>query len=1535
MSLQHTHCGFYSSLFVYKHKHIMLGRSNINDSLISSVRDGDLKRVCELINVYGLSYSQAWSEGYVLLRDAIANEHTEIARLLLINGSKVNSKNENPSDSPLHLAVRKCNREIVELLLDRGADVNFRNERGYTALHDAVKTGNMEITQLLLNQGAYADAIDNYGIIPLNIAAVKGYVQIAKDLLNHGAYIYSVCTSKGWEGYMSLHFASIAGSEEAVRLFLDKGVDVNTNAKDNLTPLHMATKAGHETVVNLLLKHGAKVDAQDKNGKTALYLAVGQKYSNIVKVILKYCPDINNESNRSSFEAAVYGYRKEIVETFLQHGFTVNPKDIKNPKLLYTAVEKGYLKIVEDLLKYGANVNTLHSSMYKKGFTPLHNAANNEQKEMAKLLINYGANVNAKDASEKTPIFYAIENVDAKVTKLLLTNGAGIKDSPELLSIAVKKKCKEIVEILLQHDADINATDECGRTALYFTALDKEREIAALLLSKGANVNAKTKDGETTLHAAIENGCTKVFEALLEYNADVNYIVEGDMTLLHLSAQKGNEVISKMLLKKGVDVNATRKDRMTALHIAAKNGHSQIVEILLEFGAEVDFRDEYGRTALHIASEEGYTQTINALLEYGSDINIISKGGYTPLKYAMIRYGEYLQDRRDLEFNNYDPDRDYYEPDRDYYHPYGRYYEPDRDYYHPYRDYYKPDRDYYDPFPDYDEGYVEILKQYIVKVKTAGLYVNAINLSWINFGGTRLMEISDNEISDNEFSNFQRECKAEIEIMTGEKIDSSNTSFHDILTKSISQLAIYARNKNIVQALKSDDYKTKFPIYASVINGRFRRGIEKKKLLEQCNMFFHSLCKSLLELPTYCTEKVLSYLNDEDLRILIDACKPLNSPNTYISDVEHALVVKGRQIEFLDTDMAKNTTISIRYQIAKNIRSWILRRKYTVKDLANKTGIGYYTLLRYAKGKCGILTKNLKRIANELSVSVDNLLSHMHCSTWFLSVFLGLRVMKLNLQCVVCNHRAMITHCYVGHLGSVHDQRVFIQSEVAEYLNDDSKFPFDNHLVGDSGYELHQHLLVPFKDNGHLTAAQKNVKYFANPKRNIKNDKDRENAALLLSKGANVNAKTKDGVTTLHAAIKNGCTKVVEALLEYNADVNYIVEGDMTLLHLSAQKGNELISKMLLNKGADVNATRKGRITALHIAAKNGHSQIVEILLEFGAEVDFRDEYGKTALHIASEEGYAQIINALLEYGSDINIISKGGHTPLEYAMIRYDQYLQDRYDLQFNNYDPDRDYYEPDRDYYHPYRDYYDPDRDYYEPDRDYYEPDRDYYDPYRDYYDPDRDYDEGYAEILKQYIVKVKTAGLYVNARNLSLINFDETRLMEISDNEISDNEISDNEIIGIKFSNFQRECKAEIEIMTGEKIDSSNTSFYDILTKSISQLAIYARNKNIVQALKSDDYKTKFPIYASVINGRFRRGIEKKKLLEQCNMFFHSLCESLLELPTYCTEKILSYLNGEDLRILIDACKPLNSPNTYISDVEHALVVKGRQIEFLDTN
>lgn len=77
----------------------------------------------------------------------------------------------------------------------------------------------------------------------------------------------------------------------------------------------------------------------------------------------------------------------------------------------------------------------------------------------------------------------------------------------------------------------------------------------------------------------------------------------------------------------------------------------------------------------------------------------------------------------------------------------------------------------------------------------------------------------------------------------------------------------------------------------------------------------------------------------------------------------------------------------------------------------------------------------------------------------------------------ICDHKCRFIHCYVGHIGSVHDQRVFRQSEVQTYLGDVTKFPEDSHLIGDLAYKLHENLLVPYRDDGHLTRRQRNYNF--------------------------------------------------------------------------------------------------------------------------------------------------------------------------------------------------------------------------------------------------------------------------------------------------------------------------------------------------------------------------------------------------------------------------------------------------------------------------
>ena len=65
-------------------------------------------------------------------------------------------------------------------------------------------------------------------------------------------------------------------------------------------------------------------------------------------------------------------------------------------------------------------------------------------------MISYGIDVNAPDETGRTPIFYATDNADLKITKLLLTHKANVKNNLNLLNIAGKKYCREIVQVFLQ-----------------------------------------------------------------------------------------------------------------------------------------------------------------------------------------------------------------------------------------------------------------------------------------------------------------------------------------------------------------------------------------------------------------------------------------------------------------------------------------------------------------------------------------------------------------------------------------------------------------------------------------------------------------------------------------------------------------------------------------------------------------------------------------------------------------------------------------------------------------------------------------------------------------------------------------------------------------------------------------------------------------------------------------------------------------------------------------------------------------------------
>lgn len=370
--------------------------------------------------------------------------------------------------------------------------------------------------------------------------------------------------------------------ENLVRLFLDSGMDVDTQNRKGWTGLMYAASTGNTDVADILLGAKASVNIKTPKGWTALMGAVGNGHVEIVKMLIALGADTNTKTTDTD----------------------ITP--------LINSVLSGNVEITKILLEAGADYKVKDA----EGNSPLMLAVSKKNLSLVRLLFEYGADSNVLTPDGHTILEYASEHGYIEIVEVLLAN-VSYENSPDISKKAMRKAALSgntgIVSVLLDKGVPVDVVFFGGKTPLMCAALSGTVGTVKLLLYKGADSDSVSRDGETALNYAVDRGFVSIVKILLETGSNIE--CEQTWNALIYAVNAGYNEIVRLLFNRIVEV----KDGKAAFFHALKRRELKTVQEFVESGFDVNSQNAQGKSALEVAMYNGYVDILNVLKDAGAE----------------------------------------------------------------------------------------------------------------------------------------------------------------------------------------------------------------------------------------------------------------------------------------------------------------------------------------------------------------------------------------------------------------------------------------------------------------------------------------------------------------------------------------------------------------------------------------------------------------------------------------------------------------------------------------------------------------------------------------------------------------------------------------------------------------------------------------------------------------------------------------------------------------------------------------------------
>ena len=203
---------------------------------------------------------------------------------------------------------------------------------------------------------------------------------------------------------------------------------------------------------------------------------------------------------------------------------------------------------------------------------------------------------------------------------------------------AIDSKDPEEVRRLLDAGADANTRRSSAKdkpTALHIAAEAGDVDMVGLLLDRGAKIDARDKNRFTPLHTAASKNSADVCSLLLDRGAKKDAEDEYGYTPIEKAVSAGSKDVVMLFLKRGYSIDHSDSGGITLLHKAAQFNNKDMVRMFIELGARADTKDNYGGSAITSAISVRDLDMARMLLDAGADANHTDGNGRSILWWTV------------------------------------------------------------------------------------------------------------------------------------------------------------------------------------------------------------------------------------------------------------------------------------------------------------------------------------------------------------------------------------------------------------------------------------------------------------------------------------------------------------------------------------------------------------------------------------------------------------------------------------------------------------------------------------------------------------------------------------------------------------------------------------------------------------------------------------------------------------------------------------------------------------------------------------